>query len=85
MINKLAKTIGSAAVTAPVLLHHADAWFIYILKKTSGLIPVHSVEHRNGTIPIRSGLLLKEISSISRITSVSLDVVPKIKRPCMPN
>ena len=57
---------------------------VYIYpEKIFVLIPVRYAVPKNGMIPIKSGLLSKEISTTSKTISVLQDAEPKMRRRCM--
>ena len=73
-----------AAVKIPVLFPHAAVWSISIRKRIFVLIPEQSAVLKNGTTPIKSGLLSKGISTTSRIVYVLQDAELKTKKLYMP-
>lgn len=71
------------SVTTLVLLLNVGGWSTSTRKRIFVLIPERSAAPKNGMIPIKSGLLSKEISTTSKTISVLQDAEPKMRGLCM--
>lgn len=83
MINQLKKPIVIVSVTTLVPLLNVGGWSTSTRKRIFVLIPERSAAPKNGMIPIKSGLLSKEISTTSKTISVLQDAEPKMRGLCM--
>ena len=77
------KPIVIVSVTPLVPLLNVGGWSTSTRKRIFVLIPERSAAPKNGMIPIKSGLLSKEISTTSKTISVLQDAEPKMRRLCM--
>lgn len=83
MIKTLKKFTDNAVAKIPAPLQDVGEWSTFTQKRIFVLTPEQSAEPKNGITPIKSGLLSKEISTTSKIISVSQDAEPKMRRHCM--